>query len=281
MALLTFQASRGWAKAAGLLILILAASTVAASQSRGAFVGLVAIGLGMLVLQNSIPLAKRIGFIVAVSVSLLIAAPPGYWDLIRSLQDPQEDYNWSAENGRKALMKRGLGYMVSYPLFGVGINNFPMAEGTISSKATNHVAGTGIRWAAAHNTYIQIGAELGLAGMALWLTLIFRGIHGCIKLNRRLPKAWARGDPEQRALYYATSALPVAIFGFAVSSFFVSFAYLELFYVLATILTGLFIFAEEKLKEQRESMGLAPAPRRFPALVRGRRILAPAAISRR
>lgn len=251
MALLSFQASRGWAKVAALGILVLAASTVAASQSRGAFVGLVAIGVAMLVVQNSISLVKRVSFIVAVGLSLLVAAPPGYWDLIRSLQDPQEDYNWSATNGRKALLTRGMGYMLAYPLFGVGINNFPMAEGTISSKAANHVAGTGIRWAAAHNTYIQIGAELGVAGMALWLTLIFRGIYGCIRLKRRLPKPWARGDPEQRVLYFAASALPVSIFGFAVSSFFVSFAYLELFYVVASIMTGLFIFSERKLREER------------------------------
>jgi O-antigen ligase len=141
-----------------------------------------------------------------------------------------------------------MGYMMQRPFFGVGISNFPTAEGTMSEKSRTHVAGTGIRWAAAHNSYVQIGAELGVPGLTLWVILIFGGIVQMHRLRSRLPKYWARGDPEERFLYVTAMYLPVALVGFAVSSFFVSFAYLDPIYILAALMAGLYVAVEAKLK---------------------------------
>jgi hypothetical protein len=66
----------------------------------------------------------------------------------------------------------------------------------------------------------------------LWIALIF-GVRGMLKLRRRLPPAWARGSPEDRFLYLAPLYLAVAMVGFAVSSFFVSFAWMDPVYYLA------------------------------------------------
>jgi O-antigen ligase len=134
-----------------------------------------------------------------------------------------------------------VGYMMRYPVFGIGIHNFTRAEGTISEKAYAHVVGTGLRWAAPHNSYVEVGAELGIPGLILWSSLVFGGMAGVFRMHRLLPREWRRGNPEQRFLYALTASLPIALLGFAVTSSFVSFAYLDPIYILAAMVSGTYL----------------------------------------
>lgn len=247
LALLTFQTSSRWGKLASALVVIGIGVALAKSGSRGAFVGLVATMAYLLLMLKSVPATKRIGFVVAVGLGVAVAAPTGYWEQMQTITNPTEDYNWSTTNGRVEVAKRGFSYMLRNPVFGVGIDNFPLAEATISEKAMRHIPGTGLRWTAAHNSYVQVGAELGIAGLILWSSLIFGGIVSVNRLRRRLPREWREGDAEERFLYLATIYLPVAFVGFAVPAVFVSFAYLDPIYYLAALVVGLFVSVERKL----------------------------------
>jgi O-antigen ligase len=142
------------------------------------------------------------------------------------------------------IAKRGIGYMMTHPLFGIGVNNFPMAEGTISERAKEwRPEEAGIRWAAAHNSYIQVGAEMGIPGLVLWCSLVIGGVVVCWRLRRRT-RAWRVGDPEQRLIHRFTEILPLSIIGFGASAFFVSFAYMDPVYILAAYVTGLYVAVE-------------------------------------
>jgi ABC-type multidrug transport system permease subunit len=88
---------------------------------------------------------------------------------------------------------------------------------------------------------------MGVPGLLLFSTLIFGGIISMRRLRRRLPPSWADGDAEQRFLYQATVYLPVSFVGFAVSSFFVSFAYSDPIYYLAAMVVGVYVSVERKL----------------------------------
>lgn len=259
LALLLVQASKGYSRIVAGVILVAIGATIAKTGSRGAFVGIVAVGAYLLVALKTISPIKRIAFVIVVGAVLVFAAPPGYWEQMKTLANPTQDYNWSDPNGRRAVAERGLGYMLQRPLLGVGIANFQLAEGTISDKARLAPAGLGIRWAAAHNSYVEIGAELGVPGLILWLSLIFGGIWSMMRLRARLPKHWARGDPEERFLHLMTLYVPVALMGFAVTSFFVSFAYLDPIYIVAALMAGLYVSVEAKLKATPQLMVVAPA----------------------
>jgi hypothetical protein len=262
LTLLVLQASRGrLVKAFCFATLFGIVMTTAMTGSRGAMVGLFAVGGALFLTLAHIPLVKRVGLIGVIAVALAVAAPPGYWESMQSLASPTEDYNWSSQDGRKEVALRGLGYMAAYPVFGIGINNFGMAEGTISSKARTHVAGTGIRWTAAHNSYIQVAAELGPLGLGLFLWLLHAGIVGVRRMWHWIPRSWEHGDAEQRYLFFACRFLPVAFVGFAVPAFFVSFAYLTPLYFLAAFMTGFFVLVNRKLQEEngRAVMPVAPA----------------------
>jgi len=240
-ALLLVQTSRWRGRLISGTILVGIVVTIARSSSRGAFVGLMLVGLATLVSLKSVSITKRALVVIGAAGVLTLGAPEGYWNLISTLRDPQADYNWSARDGRKEIAKRGIGYMVSYPMFGIGIANYPRAEGTISEKTASMSVNHGVRWAAAHNSFVQVGAEMGIPGLILWSSIIVGGIVGCRRLRKRMPREWRNGTEEQRFLYLATMYLPMALVGFAVTAFFVSFAYMDPIYVLAALLSGLYV----------------------------------------
>ena len=101
------------------------------------------------------------------------------------------------------------------PITGVGIACFPVEHGALSGSRLQM---------AAHNSLIQITAELGVAGL-----ILFVGIIGLSILRARRIRIEARqGETESNLLWFA-SAVEVAFVGFAVSGFFLSHAYSPIF----------------------------------------------------
>ena len=248
LTVLSFLAAGKKGKVASAVLLVGIGIALARTGSRGAFVGLIGTGCALLLSLKQVSAVKRLGFVAVVVAGLVVAAPPGYWENVGTVLHPTEDYNWDSPEGRREIWRRGIGYMADHPVFGLGISNFERAEGTISDKARRRFAATPVRWTAPHNSFIEVGAELGVPGLILWSSLIVGGIVGMTRLRRRLPQAWLHGDPEERFLYLATIDLPLALVGFAITAFFLSFAYLDLVYVLIAFVAGVYVAAGEKLR---------------------------------
>jgi O-antigen ligase len=260
LALWLFPSANRWQKVLLTVLLFGIGATLARTGSRGAFLGIIATGLGMLVFLNTVTLRKRLAFLGITVVALAIGAPAGYWDQMRTILAPTKDYNYTSRDGRKEVLQRGIGYMLDYPVSGIGIANFSKAECTISEKAREHFLGTGIRCIAPHNSYVQAGAELGVPGLLVWLAIVFGGIVGLIRLRRRIPATWARGDPEQRFLYAGTNYLALALVGFSVTSFFISFAYMDPIYILCAMIAGLHVSMRHRLRREQMLLGATASP---------------------
>jgi hypothetical protein len=241
-------------KAFGFAVLSAIGVSIARGGSRGTFVGLISLVLAYLLWANHTSLVKRFMAVAILASALALAAPQGYWSQMDSLKTPSEDYNWSAESGRRNLAKRGFGYMMKYPLSGVGIANFNKAEWQLSSMAQEVGRRKGIRGAVAHNTWVQVGAELGVTGLVSWVVLIFGSMWAVARTRKQLPVSWKRGSPEQRVLYSLSFYLPLAIWAFAVPSTFVSHAYMDPMYFLAALSAGYLVAV-------RREMGLGPKTR--------------------
>jgi O-antigen ligase len=222
--------------------------TIGRTGSRGAFVGTLASGAALLLAATSVSMARRVGFVLSVALALVVFAPRGYWAQMNTMADITDDYNWNALDGRRQIAERGLHYMWTHAAFGVGINNFARAEclDPDSPKVRFHATGTGLRCTAPHNSIVQAGAELGIPGLILWLTMICGGVVGMFRLRGRLPAAWARGTPEEQFLHRLPLYLGVAMVGFAVSSTFVGFAWLDLVYFLAALMSGAYAVALQR-----------------------------------
>jgi O-antigen ligase len=233
------------------VLLVAIGIALARSGSRGAFLGLVSLAGAFVIWASHIDLTKRLTAVAVILLGVIVAAPPGYWDQMKSLQNPKDDYNWSSESGRRQLAMRGFGYMLRYPVTGVGISNFSKAEWQVSSMAQEVGRRRGIAGKAAHNTWIQIGAELGVTGLVLWLTLLFGTIFAVGRTRKQLPVSWKRGPPDQRLLYSLSFYLPLAIWAFAVPSTFVSHAYMDPMYFLATLSAGYLVAVRRELQKER------------------------------
>ena len=232
---------------AGTLIGISAA--MARSGSCGGFLGFIAVSLASLFLVKSVSAGKRATVLVVAALVLAFAAPSGYWRQMGTITSLKSDYNYQSVDGRHALIQRGIRYMTDRPFSGIGIWNFSKAECSISPKIGRMVRNEAVKCVAPHNSFLQAGAELGLPGLIVWVTLVFSLVVGPLRLRRRLPPWWREGNPTERFLYAATSFFPIAMCGFAVTAFFVTFAFTDPLYVMAAFTTGLYLVTKAYLRE--------------------------------
>jgi len=167
-----------------------------------------------------------------LALLLLGTASDQYWEQMSTILSDR-DYNFTEENGRIQVWGRGVGYMLQHPLLGVGPNNFPAAEGKLSPFAARQQLGIGVRWSAAHNSFIQVGAELGIPGLVLFLGII-ASAFGALRRSSRS----ALADPQQTRSQL-THTLTASLIGFVVGSFFLSLGYHEILYTLVALAVGL------------------------------------------
>jgi O-antigen ligase len=217
-------------------------------QSRGGFLALVGCALAMLIFYRSVSLGKRV-LITAVSVAVFMSlAGPQYLARIETIWKGEEDYNRTSETGRLEVWKRGIGYMVARPVFGVGAGQFGTAEGRLSPHASRQTYGMGVKWGVAHNTYIQIGAELGVPGILFFLLFLYA------TLRRLLPIVYGQGNSARSPPGQAQTLL-ASMGGFLIGAMFLSLAYYPMFYILAAMAMGMTKGGSDEAAQQR------PTPR--------------------
>ena len=219
------SSNKGLARLAlfGSLIVVLFAFILTAS--RGGFVGIVVISLLILIKDNYRSWMARIMLMSILIFSFVLFAPDTYWERIETIGD-QADYNVQSDFGRKTLWLRGLGFMMENPLTGVGVGAFTTAIG--------HTYGQGVpgfRWQEAHNAFVQIGAELGVAGFILFILLIVSSM----RLLRRMRAKYAHSQEDFKNHLWLTTALEISLWGYVVTAMFLSAAYSPMFYFLIAL----------------------------------------------
>jgi len=186
---------------------------------------------------TTIPARSRLAGLVLILAVLSATASDQYWAQMQTIVRPKQDYNLTSEEGRLKVWKRGLDYMSAHPVFGVGANNFPVAEGTISPLARLAERGIGVRWGAAHNSYVQVAAELGIPGFVLFVALL-RSAFASLR-RAALRRRGGSTRPPTDELSRLAQTLMAAFIGFAVGALFLSLAYTDMLYTLVAMAMGL------------------------------------------
>lgn len=203
------------------------------SGSRGGFLALLAIVAFVLLRFTTVPARARLAGLLLILTIAFGAASDQYWSQMQTMIHPKEDYNLTSEGGRIRIWKRGLSYIAARPITGVGLHNFQVAEGTISPLAKLRERGIGVRWGAAHNTFIQVGAETGIPGLLLFIGWIANAFIALRRAGRRAREAGVRTVPR------LAQTLTAALIGFVVGAFFLSLAYADMLYTLGGLSLGL------------------------------------------
>ena len=212
----------------------LAAIMVAAlvrTGSRGGLLGFGALVATLAVLAPPRQRARLAGAAAAavLGFSVLVSQNKSLSTRFASTFDSSEsDYNYTSTNGRIEIWKRGLYYMATHPVTGVGVANFPTAEYQIGSELKAAQGITDRHMLTAHNSEVQIGAELGVPGLAAYLYMLGSAMLGMWRRRRQGVVARGRGKSrvpgvdDEIALASAVLTALVAIF---VAGSFLSLAY--------------------------------------------------------
>jgi O-antigen ligase len=225
-------------KAKKILLILIALSfmlCITRTRSRGAFVGLVVV-VGCLLWENR----KRFGILILFAALALFTYTHThyrYWTRISTLQSEEAIMAEGSARNRVYQMKYAWEIMMLRPLTGVGLGNF--------SKAKIHFLDLDPRWKVtrhvAHNSYLELGAEIGILGMILFLYLVYRSIKDCYKNERRFSD-----DVRYRRFQSISKGIRIGLIGFAVSIFFLSEQYNSLLYQWFAIITILGEIAERE-----------------------------------
>jgi O-antigen ligase len=201
----------------GMLVMLLALFMTA---SRGGFIDLVV--TGTVCLWYFGVKGRRFYLIVATAfVGILLMSVAGGKLKDRFLAVSGEGIDTSMENRaygsfeeRRFLMIKAVDGIVHYPLLGIGVRNFPNYSGI---------------WKEVHMSYLQIGVEVGVPALILYLLFFWRGFTNLRKIRRRRDL-----DPE---IILFSGALTSSLVGFVVGALFSPEAY-QFFPYFAVVFTS-------------------------------------------
>ena len=171
--------------------------------------------------------------LLVVIVALFAALP--HADLVRRFADVfgDTDYNFTSRDGRIQVWGRGIGMMLAHPLLGVGVGTYEIASGVTAGS-----------WLTAHNSYLEIGVELGVFGFVVFLMAIWYAGKGAWREAHRVNGVSAPShDPRERA--HMASAVLASLIAVASAGFFLSMAYASMTMFTLAAATGLALRREK------------------------------------
>lgn len=211
----------------GKLIAILAfvtlASGILASQSRGGM-----LGLGVTLILLFLFTKRKISVLFILLIFGIFVAtyfPEKTFNRLEDLQNYEED---TSAMGRIYAWRGGIKMMLDNPILGVGFGQFMTAFGTKyrPKDIPTKLYGENF-WLKPHNSFIQIGGELGFTGLLLFLLILF----SIYKNLRRLMKL-ENSTEENRFLRNYGALVIVSFIGFLFCNIFSHLAYSTPMYTL-------------------------------------------------
>lgn len=194
----------------GLCVLLMIVGVVV-TFSRGGFL---ALACAMFVMAWKLGRRNRVGVVMlflVVGVIFFALVPHDYVGRLLTVFGGS-DWQGGSAGARQNLLLRSLVVMVRHPIFGIGMNNF---------------RGVSIHDQVSHNAYTQVGAEIGLIALALYVLFIWTSF----RRMRQIERETYRSRSSAR-VYYLAVGLQAGLIGYMVSSFFASVAYLWYIYYL-------------------------------------------------
>ena len=182
------------------------AAAVVVTYSRGGFIGMAAAG-GLLLWK----LRKRNRFLpplaaVILTLSFALMVPSGYGDRLLTSVNTQDDQTHSAQERTKVL-KQAFDLAVRRSILGIGMDNF------------SYYSHADLK---AHNSYLELAAELGAIGLIAYLIMIFRPLRALRQLEHQPGDP---NDPKSTENYFLSIGLQATFQAYFVCSFFTSIQY--------------------------------------------------------
>jgi O-antigen ligase len=203
---LTFMAAiyeqRLWFRAAALYVALSSIHVCMLSESRGAYLGILAMfSLAALLIPKNMKTLSI--FILVVILGLVFAGESVRKEFATIFASELDD---SAES-RLQLWSAAYQTMMDYPILGVGPDNFGVVSANYGVEEGR----------AAHNLYLQVGADCGITGLALLLLLYIRSLKASSALIHWNSRKMLEMDP---VVANAATGAFIGLVGYMVHSIF-------------------------------------------------------------
>jgi len=229
-----------------LLILVF---DVVATQSRGGTVALACVGLYYWIKSD-----RKITMTMIVTtamVMVLLAAPAGYFERMSGVADSEE----GSAKGRIEAWTAAIQMALDNPILGVGAGHFSVMHGARYRSSFDSPPNQ-----TAHSIYFLVLGDLGLPGLALFLSVIWTNLAANRRLARQLE---VRGQVETAASRQLLSSSSASLIAYATGGAFLSAAYYPHLFVIAGLMTAARRVATARLTTPasappRKSVGVSP-----------------------
>lgn len=187
---------------------------VAATLSRGGFLGLVAaLGYCFFLTPNK---GKTLALGFVMLLILIPLAPEKYWDEIASIgtEASNEDPRRGTGALRKEYWKAAREMFKANPVFGVGAGNFQWNLGQYQTPDQFEKLGRSLDGMECHSVYFATLAELGGAGFGLFLAILWynvRDLSGMLKAKQPLTSDHKRIGSSARSAPVKTLSFDSAV----------------------------------------------------------------------
>ena len=214
---LQLTTTKAWLRYSMSASMLLCALATIGSQSRGAMLGMVVMGL-FLWLKSRNKLFTGLLMVVATTM-ILVVMPQSWYERMATIQHYQND---ASAEGRINAWKMAFNLAKDRPLGG-GFNTFQPGMFAVYAPHPGNVHDS-------HSIYFEVLGEHGFFGLFLFLMLglmVWRTASGIIKR--------ARGDPENRWAADLAAMVQVSLVGYASAGAFLGLANFDLYYTLIAV----------------------------------------------
>ncbi len=192
---------------------LIMAIAVIPTASRGGMLGLAAAAIVLILVGTEGGKRFLLAGTLGLGAMLFNALAGSQMDRMSNLGGA--DYNYTASEGRLAIWKRGLFWMFRRP-WGYGLDNFPVYFGWLNGPDR-----------AAHNSLIQYGVELGVLGVAAYLTICWTLVKSLLLIRRNA----MHGDETEREVATLCGHVLAMLAACWTTGFFLSNAYYPMTYM--------------------------------------------------
>lgn len=206
---------------------------ILASQSRGGLLALLAAFFILVSSQGRRILGPLVVVLAAAIVFAVAVLPSDVFDRYRTITEYQKD---ESAMTRLAIWKAGLAMCIDHPLTGVGAGTFESVYGQhyIDRKGAGNI------WRAAHSSYVEIAAELGVMGIILFFAILSWAVLSLRRSRRLLNqpfKSISNSTVElTKQLWMLNGALLSSVAGFIVGAAFLSRGYDMIFMIILSLI---------------------------------------------
>ncbi len=235
MRYLHLQETRKWIKHGLLAGMLLSAIAAMGSQSRGAMVGILLVGVAFW-LKSRNRLTTAILVVIAASIILMIM-PESWYERMESVKSYEED---------ASAMGRINAWMMAFNLASDRI----MGGGFETFKAAifRRYAPDPYAVHDAHSIYFEVLGEHGSIGLAIFLCLMGMTWLKCSSIIRR-----TKWDSDLKWARDLAAMVQVSLLGYASAGAFLGLAYFDYFYHLVAVTVVLAEMVKSRIAERRSA----------------------------